>query len=379
MPKKDFSRRAFVTSASALQVAGATQAAAQQQQQAQNQERRPVVSQPYAGSASGRAPGDPIRVVTMYKFEPAEIEKIQKATGTKVEIIICANREEFRQKLRDAEVAYGNLNGADLDFAPRLKWIQWGAAGVEGMEEAVKAHPVVVTNYARTFAHGISETAMALLLSLTRGLAKYYMPQFAKRTMTPVGTSKSDHHQELVGLTMGIVGFGGIGSMIARRAYYGFDMKIVATDAKPIPKPHFVSELHDPSWFPKMVPMVDVLVAAAPSTPATRRMFNEQVFRSMKKSAYFLAMSRGDLFDDMALVKALKEGWIAGAGLDVMPQEPPPSTHPIFDCPNVVMSAHTSGWSTLRQVRLIDEFAENVRRYSEGVPLVNVVDKPKGY
>ena len=129
----------------------------------------------------------------------------------------------------------------------------------------------------------------------------------------------------------------------------------------------------------EMVPKVDVLVAAAPHTKVTERMFNEKVFRSMKKTAYFLAMSRGMLFDDMALVKALKEGWIAGAGLDVMPVEPPPSNHPIFDCPNVVMSAHSSGWSPDRQVRLIELFADNVRRYTSGLPLVNVVDKPRGY
>ncbi len=108
-------------------------------------------------------------------------------------------------------------------------------------------------------------------------------------------------------------------------------------------------------------------------------MFNGKVFRSMKKTAYFLALSRGMLYDDMALAKALKEGWIAGAGLDVMPQEPPPSNHPIFDCDNVVMSAHTSGWGPDRQVRLIDLFAENVRRYSQGLPLINVVDKTRGY
>lgn len=376
MLKKDFSRRAFVASASALQAASAAP-----QQSAQAQERKPVVAETYSATGARAAVSSaPIRIVTQYKFEPFEIEKIQKAvSAAKVEIVVCANRQEFRDKLRDAEVVYGGIGGADLDFAPKLKWVQWGGAGMEGMEEAVRSHPAVVTNYARTFAHGISETAMGLLLSLTRGIAKYYLPQFAKRTMNPVGTAKSNHHQELVGLTMGIVGMGGIGSMIARRAYYGFDMKIVGTDAKPIPKPDFVAELHDPGWFQTMVPMVDVLVAAAPSTPQTRRMFNEQVFRSMKKSAYFLAMSRGDLYDDMALVKALKEGWIAGAGLDVFPQEPPPSSHPIFDCPNVVMSAHTSGWSTNRQVRLIDVFAENVRRYSEGIALVNVVDKPKGY
>src|SRR5258708_29131134 len=129
----------------------------------------------------------------------------------------------------------------------------------------------------------------------------------------------------------------------------------------------------------KMVPEVDVLGAAAPHTRQTERMFNEQVFRSMKKTAYFLAMSRGKLYDDMALAKALKEGWIAGAGLDVFPVEPPPSSHPIFDCPNVIMSAHTSGWSPDRQVRLIDVVADNVRRYAGGLPLVNVVDKARGY
>ena len=363
MSKQDssFSRRAFVAGASAMQAINA-----QQQQQ--------------TSDASPRRQNDPIRVVTMYKFEPGEVERIQKAvTAAKVELVICADREEYRLKLRDAEVVYGNLGGADLDFAPKVKWVQWASAGVEGMDAQMKAHPAVVTNYARTFAPGITETAMGMLLSLTRGITKYYAPAFAKRQMVAVGTARSDHHQELTGLTMGIVGFGGIGSMLARRAYYGFDMRIVATDAKAIPKPEYVAELHEAAYFAKMVPQVDVLVCAAPSTPTTRRMFNEPIFRSMKKSAYFLALSRGDLYDDMALVKALKEGWISGAGLDVFPQEPPPSSHPIFDCNNVVMTAHTAGWSTNRQVRLIDVFAENIRRYSEGAPLMSVVDKPKGY
>src|SRR5207245_5913529 len=142
-----------------------------------------------------------------------------------------------------------------------------------------------------------------------------------------------------VGRTMGIVGMGGIGCMLAKRAYYGFDMRVVGTDAKPMVKPDYVAELREPAWFPQMAQQVDVLVAAAPHTPETERMFNEQVFRSMKKTAYFLALSRGKLFDDMALVRALKEGWIAGAGLDVFPEEPPPEGHPIFECQNVVSTA----------------------------------------
>src|ERR1700704_2785968 len=105
---------------------------------------------------------------------------------------------------------------------PRLKWMHAGGAGMEGMDPKLAATPLVITNYQRTFAHGISETAMGLLLSLTRGLTKYYNPQFSRRTMSPVGTVKSDDHVELVGRTMGIVGMGGIGTMLARRAHLGF-------------------------------------------------------------------------------------------------------------------------------------------------------------
>lgn len=367
MPQKSISRRSLLAAGSA---GAAAQAAT----------RQPAVAAPFA-QVVVKPQDDPIRIVTMYQFEPAEVARIQGGVvNAKVEILHCKTRQEFRQRLREAEVVYGGVRGEDLDYAPKLKWIQSGGAGVEGMDAALVKSPVVLTNYARTFAHGISETAIGLLLALSRGLVKYYLPQFYKqRTMKPVGTPKSDHHVELVGRTMGIVGLGGIGSMIARRAYYGLDMRIVATDAKPIPKPEYVAALHDPTFFEEMVPQVDVLVAAAPHTPQTERMFNEKVFRRMKRTAYFLAMSRGRLFDDMALVRALKEGWIAGAGLDVFPQEPPPSSHPIFECDNVIMSAHTSGWSPDRQVRLIDVFADNVRRFALGLPLVNVVDKAKGY
>jgi phosphoglycerate dehydrogenase-like enzyme len=353
-----------------MAVAGAVPAAATA--------RKPVVVNPMIVSEV-KVEQEPLRIVTMYPFEPHEAAKITSAGAVKVELIICKTQEEFREKLGDAEVVYGGVRGRELPGAPKLKWVQAGGAGVEGLDREFVESPVVLTNYARTFAPGISETAIGLLLCLTRGIAKYYMPQFYKRTMDPVGTPKSDHHTELVGRTMGIVGMGGIGSAVARRAYYGFDMRIVGIDARPLPKPEYVAELRDPEWFPAMVPQVDVLVAAAPHTPETDRMFNEKVFRTMKKTAYFLALSRGGLFDDMALVKALKEGWIAGAGLDVFPKEPPPSDHPIFDCPNVVMSAHTSGWSPDRQMRLIDLFAENVSRYTRGQPLINVVDKPRGY
>jgi phosphoglycerate dehydrogenase-like enzyme len=369
MSKKTVSRRKFVALASGTPAVAAAAAAS----------RKPLAVAPYQ-VVEMRPQQEPLRIVTMHDFAPDEIQKIKAAAPkATIDFTVCRSRDEFEQKAKEAEVVYGEIRGDTLQFASKLKWVQSGGAGVEGMDQVMRDSPVVMTNFARTFAPAISETAFGLLLCLTRGISIYYMPQFYKRQMNPVGNVKSPDHTELAGRTMGIVGMGGIGSAIARRAYYGFDMHVVATDAKPIPKPEYVAELHDPGWFKEMVPKVDVLVAAAPHTPQTERMFNEQVFRGMKKTAYFLAMSRGKLFDDMALAKALKEGRIAGAGLDVFPTEPPPSDHPIFDCPNVVMTAHTSGWSPDRQIRLIDLFAENVRRYTEGLPLINVVDKKRGY
>ena len=364
MSDQPVSRRDFLTSGAAF--AGAVSVSAQDGQA------------PSSSAQPAARPAGQVRILTTTAFEPHEIKKIEGA-ALNVQLTIVKSPEEFRQRLPQAEVVYGTLTASELSAASSVKWVQTNNAGVETLDPEFMTSPIVLTNMARAFAPAIAETALGMLLCLTRGITTRYMPQFAKRQMNPVGTAKSDHHVELAGRTMGIVGMGGIGSAIARRAYYGFDMKIVGTDARPIPRPDYVAELRDPSWFTAMVPQVDVLVAAAPHTRLTEGMFNEKVFRSMKKTGYFIAMSRGKLFDDLALVRALKEGWIAGAGLDVFPVEPPPSSHPIYDCQNVVMTAHTSGWSPDRQVRLVDLFAENVRRYAIGAPLLNVVDKKAGY
>ena len=149
-------------------------------------------------------------------------------------------------------MVYGDIRGDVLRSASKLKWVQAGGAGIEGWMRRCASSPVVVTNFARTFAPAISETAIGMLLCLTRGISQYYMPQFNRREWKPVGTVKSADHTEISGRTMGIVGLGGIGCAIARRAHYGFDMRVVATDARPIHKPEYVAELHDPGWFHEM-------------------------------------------------------------------------------------------------------------------------------
>jgi phosphoglycerate dehydrogenase-like enzyme len=146
-----------------------------------------------------------------------------------------------------------------------------------------------------------------------------------------------------------------------------------------MPRPEFVAELREPAWLPEMVPQVDVLVSAAPHTKETVKLFGEAVFRGLRKTAYFINVSRGALVDQPALARALKEGWIRGAGLDVTTPEPLPPDDPLWDCPNLVITPHNSGSAPIRQVRLVALVAENVRRYSTGLALLNVVDKDRGY
>jgi len=124
---------------------------------------------------------------------------------------------------------------------------------------------------------------------------------------------------------------------------------------------------------------VDVLVSAAPHTPESEGMFKESVFRAMKPSAYFINVSRGKLVDTPALIRALKEGWIAGAGLDVAYKEPLPADEPLWGAPNVIITCHSSGHSPRTIDRQMEIFSDNVRRYVSGLPLLNVVDKRRGY
>jgi len=156
-------------------------------------------------------------------------------------------------------------------------------------------------------------------------------------------------------------------------------MRVLAVDPKPLPKPEYVAELHEPAWLMQMVPQADILMSAAPLTKETRKMFNEALFRKMKPTALFINVSRGGLVDQEALAAALKQGWIRGAGLDVATPEPLPQDHFLWDCPNLAITPHNSGYAPIRQVRLIALVTENVRRYALGLPLLNVVDKARGY
>jgi phosphoglycerate dehydrogenase-like enzyme len=319
--------------------------------------------------------GGTIRILLAAKLTPEEVDTIRRV-GRNVEIVVPRDGAETTAAAAEAEVILGEPPAEAIRAARRLKWVQHWAAGVERLPRELMEHPCVLTNMQRVFAPVIAETVFALLLSLTRGLAQDSVPSFRLRKWNRSGTVPLD---DLLHKTLGVVGLGGIGSEVARRAHYGFGMKVLAVDPKPLPKPDFVAELREPAWLAEMVPQLDVLVSCAPHTRETEKMFGETVFRALKKTAYFVNVSRGGLVDQAALARSLKEGWIRGAGLDVTTPEPLPPDDPLWDCPNLVITPHNSGAAPIRQVRLVALVAENVRRYSTGLALLNVVDKVRGY
>jgi len=316
----------------------------------------------------------PIRVMVAARLSPAELDTIRQA-ATGIELIVPKEAAERAAAAASAEVILGEPDVETIRAAKDVKWVQHWAAGLERLPRELMEHPCVLTNMQRVFAPVIAESALGLLLSLTRGLAADAIPNFAKRRWTAASVPLDDLYQK----TLGCVGMGGIGTEVSRRAHYGFGMKVLAVDPKPMPRPEWVAELHEPAWLMEMVPQVDVLLSAAPHTRETVKLFGEGVFRAMKKTAYFINVSRGGLVDQDGLARALKEGWIRGAGLDVTTPEPLPPEHALWDCPNLVITPHNSGNAPVRQVRIVRLVAENLRRYASGLPLLNVVDKVKGY
>jgi phosphoglycerate dehydrogenase-like enzyme len=316
---------------------------------------------------------DHLKIVTRDGIPQPYQEKI-RGLSRAVELKICPSDGDFRREVADAHVIYGGFSPEELAAAKQLRWVQYTAAGVEHIlsPEFVDS-PVVLTNMQRIYSPVISESAIGLMLALARGIPRYALQASEHRWQTVPGLV------EVSGMTLGLVGLGGIGTDTAYRAHYGFNMKILAVDPKPLPKPSFVAELHSVDWLPQMAPQADILMSAAPHTRASEGMFNASVFRAMKRTAFFINVSRGKLVDTPALVRALEEGWIAGAGLDVTYKEPLPADEPLWRAPNVIITCHTSAHSPKVEGRQMDLFSENVRRYVAGLPLLNVVDKKRGY
>ncbi len=265
-----------------------------------------------------------------------------------------------------------------LEKAPQLAWVQAMSAGVDGLirlDPLVKNDRIVLTNHRGVHGPAIADHTIALLLSLTRDLRHHADNQAQRRwgrgssELTPVA---------LEGRTIVVVGIGGIGSEIAKRAK-AFGMRVWATRRSQAPKPDYVDRVELSGELLKLLPEADVVAIAAPLTPETHGLFNKEAFAALKSGAYLVNIARGAIVDSDELVAALRSGKLAGAGLDVTDPEPLPADSPLWEMRNVLITPHIAGHAEVTAERRWALVRENLRRFAAGEPLLNVVDKQAGY
>ena len=299
------------------------------------------------------------------------IQRIREVSD-RIEVVEASDREEALRAIKDAEVVFGRIDKEMFLAAKNLKWIQVKSAGVERylFLELVNS-PVLLTNASGIHRIPISEMIMAMMLALAKKLHKFI--QFKNEAKW-----KKIRLEELSGKTLGLLGLGSIGMETAWKAKC-FGMRVLALKRQPIRRPTYVDEILGPEDLDYLLRESDFLVVTVPLTAETRHMIGEDELRLMKPTAYIINISRGAVIDSKALIKALKEGWIAGAALDVFEEEPLPEDSEFWKLENVIITPHVSGSSPVYDERAVEIFCRNLKRYLEGKPLINLVDKKAGY
>jgi phosphoglycerate dehydrogenase-like enzyme len=299
-----------------------------------------------------------------------------RAAAPNLQLVVTEDKDRILTEVADADGILGTINPEIFRAAKKLQWVQVQQAGVEGLLfPELKNSKGILTNCKITQGPEIADHAFAMLLSFTRELYRI-IPRRMKEEWL-----KSEYQPiELRNKTAVIVGMGGIGTNIAQRAK-GFGMQVIGLDPKEMVAPTvLLDQWHPPDRLDEILPEADVLFIAAPSTRESTKMIGARQFGLMKKTAYFICVSRGRLYDMDALVKALETKQIAGAGLDVTdPLEPLPSGHPLWKFENVILTPHIAGRSDGEFARYMALFKENLRRFGRGENLIYVVDKQKGY
>ena len=310
---------------------------------------------------------------------PFNIEKASKAAPN-LEIKQVNDETSLFSNAHDADIILMMSLGwiesgfpALLNASPKLKWFHCSSAGVDPLicPELVSSNIILTSAKGFTVGPLLAEHAFALMLSLSRGIVE---PNQIKQ-WNPQSNSAQQVY-EIAGKTLGVVGFGGTGKALALRAQ-SFGMEVIAIRLNPASKSDFVE--WGPNRFLEMLEIADFVVIAVPDTPDTKSMFNSEAFFHMKNSAILINVGRGQTVETDALVDALINKKIAGAGLDVVNPEPLPPNHPLWKIDNVIVTPHIAGNSPERTKRNETTVLENLSAFCNGLPLKNTVDLKLGY
>jgi len=316
------------------------------------------------------------KIVVDREEDDATIQELRSVTPKAR--IVAVNKSNMMQEIGDADAFIGNITPAEVRAGKNLKWVQVMSAGVENVlfmsgGSELRDSNIVLTNNKIVQGPEIADHAMAMLLLLSRDLRKY---------VTDTEQENWDRGRfrgiELNGKTAVVVGLGGIGMQIATRAW-AFGMNVIGVDPEDKPFSPFVKRVVKPDQLDEVVPQADVIFISTPHTEKSHKMMGAHEFELMKQNSYFVAVSRGGIYDMGGLVKALDSKRLAGAGVDVTDPEPLPKGHALWKFNNVVVTPHIAGRSDRDFERMSGTVKENIKRFVDGKPLLNVVDKQKGY
>lgn len=282
---------------------------------------------------------------------------------------------EFNALLARAEVIYGlRFPGNLIARAPGLRWIQHMGTGVNAiLADDIVNSQVIVTNISTLRAVPMSEWTFWLIMMLAKQARFLVRNQQEKKW-------QRFNHILLHSKTLGIVGLGRIGKGVARLGR-AFGMKVIATrrSAPGKARPKYIDRMIEKELLPELLAESDFVVLCVPATPETYKLIGEVELKTMKPTAYLINVGRGSAVDDDALIRALKEHWIAGAALDAYKTEPVPSDSRLWDLPNLIISPHVGGAMENADGKSTEFFCENLRRYVSGKRLRDVVNKRRGY
>ena len=299
---------------------------------------------------------------------------ILEAAGPGSRIVEVKGNEAQRRELPDTDIIFGRVHADNFHLAKQIVYYHSIGAGVDNiLTPELINHAVPLASEKGDVGIHLAEHAFALLLGLTRGVhTAIRTPDYELREPIRV------HQRELYDTTMGIVGFGGTGRAVAKRAV-GFGMRVLGLDIEDVAPEPGVEAIWPADRLSDLLSVSDIVVVCLPLTKATQHLFTRERFAQMQRHAIIINVTRGEIIRGEDVLAALNEGLIWGAGLDVTDPEPLPKDHPLWRHPRAIVTPHTAGGSPRRAGRVIATFCENLRRRRDGRPLLALIDKQKGY
>lgn len=305
-------------------------------------------------------------------FSEANVEVLVKRIGEPVLSVRDLDAEDVPLPEVEVLLSLGRLRREQVEAMPRLRWVQSFSAGVNTYpHEALAERGILLTNTSGIHAPQMSDQIMGMILGFSRSLLDCIRHQHARRWHVDYPL------EELAGKNLLILGAGEIGQLLAKKAR-AFDMHITGIRRHPRPMEYFDRVLSLEHMEP-MLAEADYIVVLAPLTPKTRGMIGVAQFQRMKETAVLINVGRGPLVEEAALLEALREKRIRGAGLDVFSREPLPSDHPLWDMENIILTPHTGGFSPETEIRAVELIADNILRFRQGASLRNMVNLERGY